>query len=89
MSDAESNQASIDASDASIPAGNGSREAENAPPPSGRDVGFAASTWQQPRLRHAEGRQEFIGPNWPHTDMEELCLSITTVVIEAHSALFH
>ena len=37
MSDAESNQASIDASDASLPAENGSREVEHDPPPLGSD----------------------------------------------------
>ena len=36
MSDRESHQASIDASEASIPAENGSREVENDPPPLGR-----------------------------------------------------
>ena len=36
MSDTESHQASIDASEASIPAENGSREVENDPPPLGR-----------------------------------------------------
>ena len=33
MSDRESQQASIDASEASLPAENGSREVENDPPP--------------------------------------------------------
>ena len=37
MSDRESHQASIDASEASIPAENGSREVENDPPPLGSD----------------------------------------------------
>ena len=37
MSDTESHQASIDASEASIPAENGSREVENDPPPLGSD----------------------------------------------------
>ena len=36
MSDREPHQASIDASEASIPAENGSREVENDPPPLGR-----------------------------------------------------
>ena len=50
MSDRESQQASIDASEASLPAENGSREVENDPPPLGRaeesvsDAGVAART---------------------------------------------
>ena len=36
MSDRESQQASIDASEASLPAENDSREVENDPPPLGR-----------------------------------------------------
>ena len=48
MPDKESNLASLDASDASIPAKNGSREVERAPPPLGSeensesDAGVAA-----------------------------------------------
>ena len=50
MSDRESQQASIDASEASLPAENGSREVANDPPPLGRaeesvsDAGVAART---------------------------------------------
>ena len=50
MSDRESQQASLDASEASLPAENGSREVENDPPPLGRaeesvsDAGVAART---------------------------------------------
>ena len=50
MSDRESQQASIDASEASLSAENGSREVENDPPPLGRaeesvsDAGVAART---------------------------------------------
>ena len=53
MSDRESQQASIDASEASIPAENGSREVENDPPPLGRaeesvsDAAVAARTGNQ------------------------------------------
>ena len=61
MSDAESNQASIDASDASLPAENGSREVENDPPPLGRaeesvsDAAVAARTRFQRRLQNVAG----------------------------------
>ena len=61
MSDTESHQASIDASEASIPAENGSREVENDPPPLGSDeeresdAGVAARTRFQLRLQHAAG----------------------------------
>ena len=56
MSDTESHQASIDASEASIPAENGPREVENDPPPLGSDEeresdpGVAARTRFQRRL---------------------------------------
>ena len=55
MSDRESQQASIDASEASLPAENGSREVENDPPPLGRaeesvsDAGVAAHTYTMRR----------------------------------------
>ena len=61
MSDRESHQASIDASEASIPAENGSREVENDPPPLGRaeesvsDAGVAARTRFQRRLQNVAG----------------------------------
>ena len=41
MSDRESHQASIDASEASIPAENGSREVEHAPPPLGSEENYS------------------------------------------------
>ena len=61
MSDRESHQASIDASEDSIPAENGSREVENDPPPlgsteeSGREAGVAARTRFQRRLQNVAG----------------------------------
>ena len=61
MSDRESQQASIDASEASLPAENGSREVENDPPPLGRaeesvsDAGVAARTRFQRRLQNVAG----------------------------------
>ena len=63
MSDRESQQASIDASEASLPAENGSREVENDPPPLGRaeesvsDAGVAARTRFQRRLQNVAGTQ--------------------------------
>ena len=47
MSDRESQQASIDASEVSIPAENGSREVENDPPPLGRaeEILGGVPTW--------------------------------------------
>ena len=54
MSDGESHQASIDASEASIPAENGSREVENDPPPLGRaeesvsDAGVSLASQRAP-----------------------------------------
>ena len=66
MSDTESNQASIDASDASIPAENGSREVEHAPPPLGSEeseseAGVAART----RLLLQGSRQCGAVTGWP------------------------
>ena len=63
MSDTESNQASIDASDASIPAKNGSREVEHAPPPLGSEeseseAGVAARTRLQLQRQNAAGADE-------------------------------
>ena len=61
MSDRESQQASIDASEATLPAENGSREVENDPPPLGRaeesvsDAGVAARTRFQRRLQNVVG----------------------------------
>ncbi len=61
MSDKVSNPASLDASDASIPAENGSREVEHAPPPLGSeensesDARVAARTRLQVRLQNAAG----------------------------------
>ena len=61
MSDTESHQAYIDASEASIPAGNGPREVANDPPPLGRaeesvsDAGVAARTRFQRRLQNVAG----------------------------------
>ena len=61
MSDTESHQASIDASEASIPAENGPREVANDPPPLGRaeesvsDAGVAARTRFQRRLQNVAG----------------------------------
>ena len=61
MSDRESQQASIDASEASLPAENGSREVANDPPPLGRaeesvsDAGVAARTRFQRRLQNVAG----------------------------------
>ena len=61
MSDTELNPAFIDASDAPIPAENGSREVEYAPPPlgseetGGSDDGVAARTRRQVHLRNAAG----------------------------------
>ena len=61
MSDRESHQASIDASEASIPAENGSREVENDPPPLGRAeesvsaAAVAARTRYQRRLQNVAG----------------------------------
>ena len=58
MSDRESQQASIDASEASLPAENGSREVANDPPSLGRaeesvrDAGVAARTRFQRRLQN-------------------------------------
>ena len=49
MSDRESQQASIDASEASLPAENGSREVENDPPPLGRAASAAGDLWAEPR----------------------------------------
>ena len=69
MSDRESQQASIDASEASLPAENGSREVENDPPPLGRaeesvsDAGVAARTRFQRRLQNAAGA-DIIDPVW-------------------------
>ena len=62
MCDKVSNPASLDASDASIPAESGSREVEHAPPPLGSeensesDVGVAARTRLQMRLQNASDR---------------------------------
>ena len=62
MSDRESQQASIDASEFSLPAENGSREVENDPPPLGRaeesvsDAGVAARTVSLPPSAEATGR---------------------------------
>ena len=58
MSEKESNQASLGASDASLPAKNGSRDVEHAPPPLGseeseRDAEVAARTRLQMRLQTA------------------------------------
>ena len=61
MSEKESNQASLGASDASLPAKNGSRDMEHAPTPLGseehseRDAGVAARTRLQMRLQTAAG----------------------------------
>ena len=61
MSDRESHQASIDASEASIPAENGSREVENDPPPLGRAeesvsaAAVVARTRYQRRLQNVAG----------------------------------
>ena len=61
MSDTESNQAYNDASEASIPAENGSREVENDPPPLGRAeesvsaAAVAARTRYQRRLQNVAG----------------------------------
>ena len=61
MSDRESQQASIDASEASLPAENGSREVANDPPSLGRaeesvsDAGVAARTRFQRRLQNVAG----------------------------------
>ena len=61
MSDRESQQASTDASEASIPAENGSREVENDPPPLGRAeesvsaAAVAARTRYQRRLQNVAG----------------------------------
>ena len=41
MSDRESQQASIDASEASLPAENGSREVEHDPPPLGSEENYS------------------------------------------------
>ena len=41
MSDKESQQASIDASEASLPAENGSREVEHDPPPLGSEENYS------------------------------------------------
>ena len=57
MSEKESNQASLGASDASLPAKNGSRDVEHAPTPLGseehsaRDDGVATRTRLQTRLQ--------------------------------------
>ena len=61
MSDTESHQAYIDASEASIPAENGPREVANDPPPLGsaeereNDPGVAARTRLQRRLQNVAG----------------------------------
>ena len=61
MSEKESNLASLDASDSSIPAENGSRDMEHAPTPLGseehseRDAGVAVCTRLQMRLQIAVG----------------------------------
>ena len=61
MSDRESQQASIDVSEASLPAENGSREVANDPPSLGRaegsvsDAGVAARTRFQRRLQNVAG----------------------------------
>ena len=63
MSDTESHQASIDASEASIPAENGPREVANDPPPLGSaeerasDPGVAARTHLQRRQQNVAGPQ--------------------------------
>ena len=70
MSDRESQQASIDASEASIPAENGSREVENDPPPLGSDeereraAGVAARTRFQLRLQKKLDRSNQVGIWW-------------------------
>ena len=69
MSDTESHQASIDASDASLPAENGSREVEHAPPPLGSEesdeseAGVAARTHLQLQRQNAAGADESLARN--------------------------
>ena len=72
MSDRESQQASIDASEASIPAENGSREVENDPPPLGRAeesvsaAAVAARTRYQRRLQNVPWvKASACGENFP------------------------
>ena len=55
MSDKESNLTSLDASDASILAENGSRDVEHAPTPLGSEENSAARTRLQMRLQTAAG----------------------------------
>ena len=70
MSNRESHPASIDASEASIPAENGSREVENDPPPLGSDeeresaAGVAARTRFQLRLQKKLDRSNQVGIWW-------------------------
>ena len=70
MSDTESHQASIGASEASIPAENGPREVANDPPPLGsaeereNDPGVAARTRFQLRLQKKLDRSNQVGIWW-------------------------
>ena len=65
MSDRESQQASIDASEASLPAENGSREVENDPPPLGR----AFTLWI--RFSRTPIYTSLLSLNWSNKEREE------------------
>ena len=70
MSDTELNPAPLGATDAPIPAENGSREVENDPPPLGSDeeresaAGVAARTRFQLRLQKKLDRSNQVGIWW-------------------------
>ena len=94
MSDTESHQAYIDASEASIPAENGPREVANDPPPLGsaeereNDPGVAARTRLHRSCSHCSSSDAVGSPGGIHISARCCIVSANCIVI-AHRSCSH